>query len=222
MPPLQVAVVQALPSSAQLPGTVQGSQPGVVLTPQMPPLQVAVVQALPSSAQLPGTVQGSQPGVVLTPQMPPLQVAVVQALPSSLQSPGTAQGSQPAIGECEQPSAPLHASTVQGLACRRGCRPRRPGRRKSLSMPSQSSMPFPVLDVEERGRGVLHRVHGADGRGVHEVRIAAAGIASAVMVTVAFLLAARVGNATRSGFVDVNMYVAPGSSLVTPTATLLR
>jgi hypothetical protein len=71
---LQVAVVQALPSSEQSPGVAHGSQLGVVSTPQTPALQVAVVQALPSSEQSPGVMQGSQPGVVSTPQTPALQV----------------------------------------------------------------------------------------------------------------------------------------------------
>src|SRR5262245_41988618 len=49
-----------------------------------------------------------------------------------------------------------------------------------------------------------------------------AGIASAVIVTVTFLFAARVGSFTSSGFVESTMYVAAGSSVATATLTLLR
>jgi hypothetical protein len=49
-----------------------------------------------------------------------------------------------------------------------------------------------------------------------------AGLASAVIVTVAFSFAASVGNFTRSGFVDSTVYVAFASSLWTDTLMLLR
>src|SRR5437667_422891 len=76
-PPVQLSVVQALPSS-QSAAVAQGTQPAMVAWAQAPASQVSVVQALVSS-QSAAVVHGTQPGMVAWAHAPASQVSVVQA-----------------------------------------------------------------------------------------------------------------------------------------------
>src|SRR2546429_138795 len=74
-PPVQVSVVQALPSS-QSAAVVHGTQPGMVAWAHAPASQVSVVQAS-VSLQSAAVVQGTQPEVVACTQAPASQLSVV-------------------------------------------------------------------------------------------------------------------------------------------------
>src|SRR5437899_930171 len=106
-PPVQLSVVQALPSS-QSTAVSHRWQPAMAESWQLPSVPQAS-SSLPPAA----VVDGPQPEVVGWAQAPASQLSVVQALPS-LQSAAVVQGTQPEIVACAQAPA-LHVSVVQAL-----------------------------------------------------------------------------------------------------------